>query len=87
MYTLEQVKNLQSKLDALRITKNRFEALQSITWLKINFGYRDSSCCDLPIKNSTVEKIHELLLAEYTLRVKALQDEIENTVIINPSKL
>ena len=41
MYTEEQLKNLQLKLDTLRTTKNRFEALQSITWLQIDFGYKD----------------------------------------------
>lgn len=87
MYTEEQVKNLQLKLDALRTTKNRLEALQSMTWLQIDFGYKDSKCRDLPIAHSTAEKIQELLLAEYTSRVKALQDEVENTIIINPSKL
>ena len=87
MYTQEQVKELQIKLDSLKTVKNRFEALQSMTWLRINFGYKDSSCCDLPIMPSTAKEIQELLIAEYVLRVKALQDEIENTLIINPSKL
>jgi hypothetical protein len=58
-----------------------------MNWLQIDFGYKDSKCCDLPIMHSTAEKICELLLAEYASRVKALQDEIENTIIINPSKL
>lgn len=87
MYTREQVTELQSKLDDLRVTKNRLEALQSITWLAVDFGYKDTSCHNLPIESSTAEKIHELLLAEYTSRVKVLQDEIENTIIVNPSKL
>lgn len=89
MYTREQVENLQAKLDTLRIVKNRFEALQSMTWLQIDFGYNASNCkcSDLPITHSTAEKIQELLLAEYASRVKSLQDEVENTIIINPSKL
>lgn len=87
MYTLEQVKNLQSKLDILRITKDRLAGLKSVEWLKIDFGYKNSICRDLPIKSNTEEKIRELLLAEYASRVKALQDEIDNTIIINPSKL
>lgn len=88
MYTQEQVTNLQAKLDSLRIVKNRFEALQSMTWLQIDFGYNasNSKCCDLPINNNTAIKIKELLIAEYTSRVKALQDEVENTMIINPLK-
>lgn len=87
MYTGEQVKNLQLKLDALRTAKNRFEALQSMEQLKIDFNYKNSVCRELPIKSSTAKKIQELLLAEYASRVRALQDEIENTIIINPSKL
>lgn len=87
MYTQEQVKNLQSKLDNLRIAKNRLAALQSIEWLKIDFGYGDNICRDLPTTSSTTKKIQELLLAEYVSHVKTLQDEVENTIIINPSKL
>lgn len=87
MYTQEQIDKLQSKLSTLRKTKNRFKGLQSITWLKIAFGYEDGECGDLPINSSTTKKIRELLLAEYASRIKTLQDEIENTIIINPSKL
>ena len=86
MYTQEQVTNLQAKLDSLRINKNRLNLLQSITWLRIDFGDDNIKCCDLPIKHATAEKIQELLKAEYTSRVKALQDEVENTMIINPLK-
>lgn len=86
MYTQEQVTNLQAKLDSLRTVKNRFERLQSMTWLQIDFGDNNSKCCDLPINNNTAMKIKELLIAEYTSRVKALQDEVENTMIINPLK-
>ena len=87
MYTLEQVKNLQSKLDDLRITKDRLAGLQSMEWLRIDFCYNNSRCDDLPINSITTKKIQELLLAEYASRIKTLQDEIENTIIINPSKL
>jgi len=89
MYTQEQVDKLQLKLNELKIAKNRFISLQHITWLRIDFGYNENSCkcVDLPISSNTTEKIQELLLAEYTSRVKTLQDEIENTIIINPSKL
>lgn len=86
MYTQEQVTSLQSKLDSLKRVKNKLEALQSVTWLRIDIGYKNGSCCDLSIKHSTAEKILELLKAEYTSHVKALQDEVENTMIINPLK-
>lgn len=87
MCTQEQVTKLQSKLDSLSRVKNKLEALQSMTWLKIDFGYKDSACRDLSIMASTVRKIQELLIAEYASHVRALQDEVENTIIINPSKL
>lgn len=87
MYTQEQVTNLQSKLYSLRRVKNRLETLQSMNWLRIDFGYKDSKCCDLPITHSTATKIQELLIAEYTSHVKTLQDEIENTMIVNLSKI
>lgn len=87
MYRQEQVDKLQSTLNSLRINKNRFKLLQAMTWIRIDFGGNDGKCTDLPITHSTVEKIQELLLAEYASRIKALQDEIENTIIINPSNL
>jgi long-subunit acyl-CoA synthetase (AMP-forming) len=87
MYTQEQVDELKSKLKALQITEDRLKGLQSMAWLKIDFGYEGGKCWDLPINSSTTKKICELLLAEYASRVKTLQNEIENTIIINPSKL
>lgn len=86
MYTQEQVTNLQSKLDSLKTVKNRLERIKSMNWIRIDFGDNNSKCCDLPIKHSTAEKIQELLKTEYTSRVKALQDDVENTMIINPLK-
>lgn len=86
MYTQEQVTNLQAKLDSLRIVKNRLERLQSMTWLQIDFGDNNSKCCDLPINHSTAKEMQKLLISEYTSRVKVLQDEVENTMIINPLK-
>lgn len=87
MYTEGQVKDLQLKLDDLQKTKDRFAGLQSMSWLRIDFCYNSSRCDDLPINSFTTKKIQELLLAEYASRVRVLQDEIENIIIINPSKL
>lgn len=88
MYTKEQLKVLENKLKQLEAYEEKFQALQNLNNLTIDIYSKNSGrFCDIPISTKSRKAIYELLINDYAGIIKYLRNEIENTTIINPSKL
>lgn len=86
MYTEEQLSSLRSKLSMLKTLKNdqHYMTVGKPNAITINM----TNCSNVTVGNTELLKSICKIVNDYlTNRIRVLTDEIENTIIINPSKL
>lgn len=86
MYTEDQISILRSKLSTLRTLKNdqHYMTVGKPNAITINM----TNCSNVTVGNTEVlNSICKIVNDYLSNRIRFLTDEIENTIIINPSKL